>query len=868
MFARTSPIILSFLGLFLVYNASFAQQVKRISNINQYTQTRETTSQISASVEFNNKSIQIQSSIYGNELWEYDGTNPPSLIMDINPGTQSGVRYDLIVFDNKVFFAGNDGINGSELWAYDGINPPYMVAELNTNGSSTPIKFTIFQNKLYFVASTSTHNNLIWAYDGTNPPSHPTHLNFQYNNAYNDEFIVFDNQLFCTRYKNTTGNELYRYDGINPPVLVQDINSGSGGSYPHNLTIYDNKLFFTANNGSLGEELWMYDGTQASLVSDMYPGSNSAFSSYSDFAVYNNQLVFSANDGINGEELWAYDGNQLNLLNDLLPGIIGSEPRDLTVVNNKLYFSSSQPSTNFLWAYDGINIDTVHADISSIRNILIHQNKLLFQGYYPYNIDGVIDWGWGSFIYDGILEPQLIGKERITTDASSEVKNLTVYNGMLYFSAFDELTETKLWRFNGLSEDPNSIKKVQNSYVSYPENLTVIKDQLYFSGQIDDQNSFIWQYDGLNRPSSFSKPYNQGVNALNSFCEYQDQLFFASSNYNINDYELWSIDGDQFTAITEDSILYPQYSPRELLVYKGDLYFVLNDYIHGEEIWKYDGQNLTCITDVSPSFSSSSNPSILDLIVFKDKLYFNAWDGTERNLWAYDGQNPPSIAPNASNCTGYKNEAIVFQDKLYYIGYDSHYGYELWGYDGVNPASMVTSLTNDSCSSSFPHNFAILNNQLYFAAFSEYSGIELWSYDGVNSPQMVADIAESIIGSSPTDLTVFNDKLYFAADDGVHGIELWEYNPDTTQQFELKTPSNLKALLYPNPSNGRVNIDFEAPCLNPRVHVVYANGQVVLDKQFSSTDHIVLELDRANTIYFIRVESEDGQCFHSKVVMN
>lgn len=867
MFARISPSILSFLGVFLIYNTSFAQQVKRLSNINQYAQTIESSSQILASVEFNNKSIQIQSSVHGNELWEYDGINPPSLIMDINPGIQNGTGYDLIIFDNKVFFAGDDGINGSELWAYDGTNPPYMVAELNSNGNATPRKFTVFQNKLYFTASTSTHYHLTWAYDGTNPPSRPTYLNFQYNNGYNDEFIVFDNQLFCTRSTNTTGKELYRYDGSNPPILVRDINPGSASAIPRNFTIYDNKLFFTANNGNVGEELWVYDGTQATLASDINPGNSSAFSLDSDFSVYNNQLIFSANDGVNGEEIWAYDGSQFNLLNDLLPGNLGSEPRELTVVNNKLYFSSTQPSTNFLWVYDGTTFDTVHAQILSTRNLLTFQNKLLFQGSYPYTINGATDWGWGSFIYDGVAEPQLIGKERIGTDASSEVKNLAVYNDMLYFSALDELNETKLWSFNGLSDDPNKVKQVQNSYVSYPANLTVHKDKLYFSGQIDDENNLIWQYDGLNRPTAFSNTYSTLVNALHSFCEYQDQLYFASSDYNTNDYELWSIDGDEFTAITADSILYHRSSPRELLVYKGDLYFVMNDYFNGDEIWKYDGQDLSLITDISPDFSTNSNQNIADLILFKDKLYFNAWNGTGHFLWSYDGVNPPAIEPNASNISGYKSEFIVFQDQLYYVGRNSQSGYELWTYDGANPSSLVADLTYEPSTGSFPNNFTVLKDQLYFAAFSEYSGHELWAYDGVNPPRIIADIAESILSSYPKDLTVFNDKLYFAADDGIHGIELWEYNPDTTQQLEIKTPSDLQAILYPNPSNGKININFEYLCLNPRVQVVSSNGQVVLDQQFTSTDNLVLELDRTNTIYFVRVDSEDGQCFHFKVVM-
>jgi ELWxxDGT repeat protein len=873
MFAQIPPILLSFSMLFLIFNASIAQQATRLSNINQFSETRQTSSQILRAVDFNNKSIQIQRSIHGYELWEYDGSNSPTLIMDISPGTQNGVSPDdLIIFDNKVFFSGNNGIDGYELWAYDGTNAPYMVADIDSIGNSNPRKFTIFQNKLYFIASISTHSNLVWAYDGINPPSRPIYLNLPYNNSATDEFIVFDNQLFCIRYKNSTGRELYRYNGTNPPILVQDINPGSASSSPRNLTIYDNKLFFTANDGIAGEELWVYDGTQATLVADINTGNSSAFFSNETFTVYNNQLIFSADDGISGKELWTYDGTQVNILADLTQGPVGSDPKELTVSNNKLYFTSLESSLRYLWIYDGINPQIVTTEIVDAREINTFQDKILFQGYYNYFIDSVIHWGWGSFSYNETSGRQLIGKEITTTDRSSDVKNLTVYKDMLYFSALDELNETHLWGFNGVKEDPNSTQPILNSYVSYPENLIVHKDKLYFSGQIEPQNTLVWQYNGFNPPIALSEsfPIDPLFNRdpLHNFCEYQDQLFFSNSNYTNQDYELWSLNENQFSALIGDSILYKDYAPRNLLVYKGDLYFVLSNFIYGEEIWKYDGENLTLITDISTDLSASNNSEILDLIVFNDKLYFNAWDGTARSIWSYDGVNPASVESNATDVSGYRNAFFVFQDKLYYIGYTRETGYELWVYDGNNPSSLVYDLTLNPYESSFPSNFVILKDQLYFSAFSEASGIELWVYDGINPPKIAADITQNILSSSPSDLKVFNDKLYFAANDGVHGIELWEYDPDTTQQFIIETPDDLQTTLYPNPSNGIVNINFQALCLNPRVRVVNTNGQIILDKEFGSTNHIELELDRGNTIYFIRIESEDGQCVHRKVVMN
>ena len=51
---------------------------------------------------------------------------------------------------NKLHFVAYNSTNGNEIWAYDGVNPPTMVADIYPGtGASNPISFTIFNNKLY-----------------------------------------------------------------------------------------------------------------------------------------------------------------------------------------------------------------------------------------------------------------------------------------------------------------------------------------------------------------------------------------------------------------------------------------------------------------------------------------------------------------------------------------------------------------------------------------------------------------------------------------------------------------------------------------------------------------------------------------------
>jgi ELWxxDGT repeat protein len=188
---------------------------------------------------------------HGNELWSSNGlTDPPDpvawynsggnkMVMDINvtAGTTSGTTLGssdsstfLIVFNNKIIFTANDGVNGTELWTVDNSNPPQLLTTINPSTGITYFsRPTIYNGALYFVVDDGVHNRELWRTDGTAAGTS----------------IVYD----------TRPGTVGAFDNQSPMMVVGQ------------------NLFFIANDGLHGAELWRFnnfDTTPPTITSGTY----------------------------------------------------------------------------------------------------------------------------------------------------------------------------------------------------------------------------------------------------------------------------------------------------------------------------------------------------------------------------------------------------------------------------------------------------------------------------------------------------------------------------------------------------------------------------------------------------------------------
>src|SRR3989304_1105863 len=82
---------------------------------------------------------------YNHQVFKYDFINNPSVAFHVNENYDA-YPSNLTVFGDKLIFTADDGIHGSELWEFNGTDAPQMVMDFDTvpNHDSYPSEFYLF----------------------------------------------------------------------------------------------------------------------------------------------------------------------------------------------------------------------------------------------------------------------------------------------------------------------------------------------------------------------------------------------------------------------------------------------------------------------------------------------------------------------------------------------------------------------------------------------------------------------------------------------------------------------------------------------------------------------------------------------------
>lgn len=252
------------------------------------------------------------------ELWKTDGTDAGTVrVKDIYPGTTGSIPNQLINFNNKLYFSATDNTEGNELWTSDGTDAGTILFKSLVTGAngSFPKNFKVINNTMYFGGG-GPGGVAIWKSDGTAAGTTVVKYTSSNGSTFPAEFTLSNNQIFFTAIANGLEKELWKTDGTDAgTVLVKDILPGGLSSNVEFLTDFNGTLYFKARGDVSRTELWKSDGTEAGTISmNLNPieGSNPF-----ELTVVNDMLIFTANDFYKGFEMWKIvnSATPLTLLN-------------------------------------------------------------------------------------------------------------------------------------------------------------------------------------------------------------------------------------------------------------------------------------------------------------------------------------------------------------------------------------------------------------------------------------------------------------------------------------------------------------------------------------------------------------------------
>lgn len=319
----------------------------------------------------------------GSELWRSDGTTDGTvLVKDIRTGGGDGAPSDYVdpldrffVWNEVLYFTGDDGNGGGELWRSNGTEAgTYMIKNIRGFGSSWPEEYGVYNGKLYFSADDGNGSEL-WVTDGTESGTQLVAAigsTLAFGSSPSDLVSCNGYLLFIAK-ADFGDDELWRSDGtVAGTEMVKNINPTTGGlqtqpnTFEHRLIKIGNTIYFSADDGVNGRELWKSDGTEQGtvLVKDATPGSEGYTPQV--FTVAKDILYYKYDDGVHGHELWRSDGTEAGtfMVKDIDEGSSGSMAFSihLAAIDNQLFFRAADSGLNQeLWQSDGTEAGTVLA---------------------------------------------------------------------------------------------------------------------------------------------------------------------------------------------------------------------------------------------------------------------------------------------------------------------------------------------------------------------------------------------------------------------------------------------------------------------------------------------------------------------------
>ena len=452
-------------------------------------------------------------------------------------------------------------------------------------------------------------------------------------------------------------------------------------------------------------------------------------------------------------------------------------PEALTRSNNGFYFTSEDDQ---LWFSDAtvegtyLIRDFKSGYYNEIRGITPLNDKVFFSA-----MASTLD-DYQLYISNGTEEGTIaLTNRNVPNSQEDAINHIVAFNGLVFFSAYDENMGNELWVSDGTPEGTHVfIDIVDGASGSFPADFFVFDNKLFFDAYTEDYGQELWVSDGTPEGTILFKDINPGSgDAMLYSKDYivHGNLFYFFADNGTQGMELWKSDGTSIGTVMVKDIESGIGSSALTLeggILNGQLIFAANDGIHGKELWLSDGtENGTIlVTDINSGLSHGLTYNS-PLVVSNSAIFFVGYYGpaSQVGVWASNGTPEGTVylgagSPNTFGITP------LGESVLYYASGPNNSS-ALWRSDGTLTGTEVLSEgLHSGTNSLFEVSFLTINDLIFFPGKTEVNGTELWISDGTAQGTNLFKDLNKTSGIRAGRITEVGDKSFFSYNGSTLGV--------------------------------------------------------------------------------------------------